>query len=378
MKQVIFFLLAVTLLSCKSEKQVSSGYTINVTAPGIYNGMRAYLKTTDEKGQLFNKDTAVVLDEKFAFDGVRTIPTLEYLFIDGQNGYLPLIIENGDIHIEIYKDSLYTSKILGNTSNNDYYNYRIEEKKLNDRLRQFNNEFNQANSIGSPEKETIYKSITDTKEALSNLPFEYITKNEDSYLALILMGNALGNTVIPIEKVESQFNKLSEHLKSTPFGVQVRDFMEMKKQQVLMEQATQIGNVAPNFSATTPEGKQLSLNEIKGKVTIIDFWASWCGPCRRENPNVVETYKAYHDKGLEIISVSLDNEGQKDKWVKAIVDDNMTWYHVSNLKSWQDPIAKLYGVQSIPATFILDENGKIVAKNLRGPDLGAKIAELLN
>ena len=112
-----------------------------------------------------------------------------------------------------------------------------------------------------------------------------------------------------------------------------------------------------------------------GKVTIIDFWASWCKPCRIENPNVVKIYNKYHDKGLNIIGVSLDKT--QNSWTKAIADDQLAWNHVSNLKYWQEPIAQQYGVRSIPSTFILDQDGNIVAKNLRGYALENKISELL-
>ena len=151
---------------------------------------------------------------------------------------------------------------------------------------------------------------------------------------------------------------------------------DLKKSLAKIKQSD-VGGVAPNFSAPSPDGEIVSLKETLGKYTIIDFWASWCRPCRAENPNVVRVYKKYHDKGLNIISVSLDKAGQKDRWIKAIADDNMDWYHVSNLKAWQEPIAKMYGVRSIPATFLLDENGKIIDKNLRGAALENKIASLL-
>ena len=119
------------------------------------------------------------------------------------------------------------------------------------------------------------------------------------------------------------------------------------------------------------------MNESLGKVTLIDFWAAWCKPCRAENPNVVKIYEKYHDQGFNIIGVSLDRPNQKDKWTQAIAEDNLTWNQVSNLQFWQDPIAQLYDVRAIPAQFILDENGVIVAKNLRGDELDAKVKELL-
>src|SRR3990167_3264257 len=132
---------------------------------------------------------------------------------------------------------------------------------------------------------------------------------------------------------------------------------------------------APNFSAKTIEGKTVSLKESLGKVTIIDFWASWCGPCRAENPNVVELYNELHSKGLNIIGVSLDEDATK--WKNAIAKDKLTWTQVSNLKGWKDPIALTYKVEEIPSTFILDAKGNIVARNLRGDDLKAKVKELL-
>jgi thiol-disulfide isomerase/thioredoxin len=134
-------------------------------------------------------------------------------------------------------------------------------------------------------------------------------------------------------------------------------------------------NWTSNFSAPNPEGKVTSLKESLGKVTIVDFWASWCAPCRRENPNVVAIYKDLHSKGLNIIGVSLDKDATK--WKEAIAKDKLTWTQVSNLKFWDEPIAAQYGVQAIPATFILDASGKIVARDLRGDELRAKIIELL-
>ncbi len=150
---------------------------------------------------------------------------------------------------------------------------------------------------------------------------------------------------------------------------------QVKKQ---MEQLASfiIGAPAPDFTQLTPEGDSLSLSDLRGKVVLIDFWASWCGPCRRENPHVVKLYEKYKDKGFDILGVSLDR--QRARWIQAIKADGLTWHHVSDLKGWQNEVAQLYGVRSIPHTVLVDRDGRIIARKLRGPALEAKLAELFD
>jgi peroxiredoxin len=136
----------------------------------------------------------------------------------------------------------------------------------------------------------------------------------------------------------------------------------------------QIGGTAPDFTQKTPEGEELSLSDLRGKVVLLDFWASWCGPCRRENPNVVKVYEKYKDKGFEILGISLDRS--RERWLKAIEQDGLTWKHVSDLKYWSNAVAKQYNVRSIPHTILLDEEGKIIARNLRGKRLEQALAEI--
>jgi len=152
--------------------------------------------------------------------------------------------------------------------------------------------------------------------------------------------------------------------------------VSMLEQQVAQLAAFIVGAAAPDFSQNNPDGNPMKLSDLKGKVVLVDFWASWCGPCRGENPNVVRMYNKYKNKGFEILGVSLDNS--KDRWLGAIQQDGLTWYHVSDLRGWANEVAQMYGVTSIPHTVLVDQEGKIIARNLRGSTLEAKLKELFD
>jgi len=370
--------------SCeKKETLAPNTYNINGTAKGVLNGIRAYLKNTDNPRNVVIIDTAIIINEAFSFKGKVNNASLRILTINSINGGVPFILESGKINIEVYKDSIYSSKVSGSKNNEVYNLFKTEQQKRNIAMREIRLQINEARSSSNTALSSqLIARISEMNKEIISFSHEFIEEHSDSDFALMLLEQMINGTDQELERFTSSMATLKSVInrnnRNKNIGKKVQDFIHILESQKNLE----IGKIAPNFTSTTPDGKELSLNDIKGKVTIIEFWAAWCGPCRRENPNIVKVYNKYHEKGLEIIGVSLDGTGrQKDPkaiWLKAIEDDKLTWHQVSSLQYFNDPVAKLYNINSIPASFILDEDGKIVAKRLRGQALEDQIASMLD
>jgi len=204
-----------------------------------------------------------------------------------------------------------------------------------------------------------------------NYELEFIKLNNDSYISVLILERFLNSKLISQDSAKTHYNNFTKRVVNSPSGININQILKAPKE------PAKVGEIAPSFNGPKPNGDTFYLEENLKKITLIDFWASWCKPCRIANPGLVNMYNKYKDKGLKIISVSLDRD--KNQWIQAINDDGLYWdAHVSNLMFWKDPIAVLYKVNAIPATFLLDENGKIIEKNLRGIQLENRISELLN
>lgn len=369
-KIALIVLVAFAVMSCKKD-----GYEINGTVTGIENGNKAYLETQGDQGAI-PLDTAVVEDGKFKFDGkLKDGIELAFVRVETLNGTIPMIIENGTITIEIDKDTIQKSKIGGTKQNDFFQAYNEESKIIYKKMSKFQ-EVNQEKMAAAQQAQdtatvnSLMVEFGKFQDEMNEQSKKFISKNPTALVSALLVENFLMRNSLKPEEIKPLYEKLDKSILETKSGKNVKKMFESLN-------SVNIGSMAPDFSAPSPDGKVISLKESMGKVTLIDFWASWCGPCRQENPNVVAMYNELHEKGLNIIGVSLDKEGDTEAWKTAIAKDGLTWNHISNLKHWKEPIAEQYNVKSIPATFLLDASGKIVAKDLRGEELKAKVKELL-
>ena len=373
-----FLALAATMLliSCGSN----GNFKITGTTPDINNGTYVYLQKIDINNQILNVDTTVIKDGKFSFteDPVENSELMALSF-QKIRGNVFFISENEEISIKAYKDSLYTSEVDGGVENDVFKLYYDDVVTSNNEKQRLQQEGMAAMQNGDTAKVNIIRNeFEQINEADTRRRIKLIKEHPDRFISIISLSELVGTRAIESSEAEELFENLDASLKETKKGKRLNEMIAKLKSQEAAAAQAEIGNKAPAFTAPTPEGGELALADAMGsKYTIIDFWASWCKPCRQENPNVVSVYNTYHDKGLNIISVSLDRASAKDKWLAAIENDKMDWFHVSNLMEWQDPVARKYGVTAIPATYLIDAEGVIIDKNLRGEALVAKMQELL-
>lgn len=367
MRKVILGLFATALLvSCNSNPD---GFSIEATVNGeIENGTKVFLKKINEVNQPVDVDTTTVENGKFVFKGTADSLDLQYIFIDKLQGNIPVMIEKGTIDVVFQKDSLGFAKVEGTEQNELFGKFLDNSRSFSKRAMSMRSDFEKARASGDlATQEALQAESMEMQEQAKNFELTYIKENPNAYVSVLILERVLMSKGLAEDEISKIYEAFTPEIKATATAKRI-------EKQLSLTKSTAIGSKAPDFSAPTPDGKQLALKDALGKVTIVDFWAGWCRPCRAENPNLVRVYNKYKDSGLSILGVSLDKT--KEEWTGAIAADSLTWNHVSNVQYF-DEIAKLYNVRAIPAMFILDENGVIIAKDLRGPELESKIAELM-
>lgn len=370
----IFLVTSVALGLISFTNPIKSNFTLSGTAKGVKEGTMVYLERQDDAKGIVAIDSAKVTKGQFTMNGMSVEPAVNFIQVKGVEGKIAFILDQGAINFTIYKDSIAKSKIGGTLDNDALQQFNVFTQKVQQKMQDFQAVNAEKMKLAQANNDQVtVKNLMDEFGVLQNELVSYTSsfpeKNLTSFLSVLLLDNMFNQPEVDIKKIKRIYVALPVKLQKTKTGISVKTKLDNYKD-------ISVGNAAPDFSGPTPDGKTVSLKEALGTVTIIDFWASWCGPCRKENPNVVALYNEFHEKGLNIIGVSLDKDGSK--WKEAIAKDGLTWNHVSNLQFWSDPIAVLYNIKSIPATYILDEKGIIIATNLRGDELRAKIVSLLN
>ena len=372
MRKYLIIALLAAFTGCEEAQE--EGYVISGTVKNVPDGREIVVSRLNETNtQTVPVDTAVVKEGKFELDLPEVEqPTISFLTVEGAGGNVLYIAENTPISFEIYGDSLYATQVTGGKDNEVLYNYlgkiRSTNKRMSDNRMAMQQAFTTQDTALLGTLQVTQQEIIDADMADKK---KLVEENPNSIVSLMVLQDMINTQMYSTAELRELYEGLSPELQTTSLAKTIQENLEKLGR-------TDVGSMAPEFTAPTPEGAQLALKDALGEVTLVDFWASWCKPCRVENPNIVETYNKSHDKGFNIVQVSLDRPGQKDKWLEAIQEDDLgQWHHVSNLMFWQDPIAAEYGVRAIPAAFLLDAEGRIVAKNLRGDELGKKVGELL-
>lgn len=365
MKKIL--LMATAGLLAFASCQEKAGYTIKGTIEGVAEGDTVYLQNFVD-GSLVKMDSAVVKGGAFEFKGTPDSVTVSRYVTYRKNGMrmtAMVFIEKGDITLNMGAEA---NKVAGTMCNDAYQQFMDKFVAINKEMSEIYQKSKTDTTLTDDQRKDLEKQLAEKDSLGTEMVYNCINENINNLVGVQLLTSYAN--AFETAKVKALLDKVPAAYSAD------KDIVALKEHIATIEK-TEVGQKFIDFAMNTPEGKEVKLSDFisQNKYTLIDFWASWCGPCRAEMPNLVAAYNAFKAKGFGIVGVSLDNNAEA--WKKAIKDLNITWAQMSDLKGWSCEGAKLYGVRAIPATVLVDQEGTIVARNLRGEELAAKLGELL-
>ncbi len=325
---------------------INDGFTINGEIKGFADGTPVSLLN----GQTGAPEAETTINkEKFTFKGKLNSPDFRILLFNKKPPYLTVFLDNSTVTVTGTKEALDKISITGSKTHDDFM-------VLSNLLVPYQNLF---------AENAVYDSAAISQAMLTTSKFA--TEHADSYIAPFAIYR-FNQIAADVTKTEALFTGLTPEVKYSQMGMAVAQVIATAKKNAL-------GYVLPDFTQADTSGTPIALSSLRGKFVLIDFWASWCRPCRQENPNVVNVFQKFKDKNFTVLGVSLDRS--KPAWIEAINADGLTWTHVSDLQFWNNAVAQQFQIQSIPANYLIDPEGKVVGRDLRGPALEMKLASLL-
>jgi peroxiredoxin len=368
MKKIILGSIIVSIFlsfaACNQKKE--GQFTVNGTVVGQDTGW-VCLKMR-EGGEWITRDSVQLKKGQFTFTGKIGLPELYYLSLKSREASFPFFIENATITLKAYADSLDKSEVTGSATHDLYLSFFKQDDLFNKKLENLYTEYIAAKEVNDTVKTQGMEAGFDAieKEQAASMKSFILNNGKSVVSAYLALSNAYQFDLDNLKEINKALD---------PSIAESKYVLKLKEREGILSNLTQ-GHVAPDFTMKDTSGNDFKLSSLRGKVVLVDFWASWCGPCRHENPNVVAAFNKFNSKGFTVLGVSLDNK--KDKWLEAIAQDGLSWTQVSDLKKWDCAAAKLYGIMSIPANFLLDKQGVIIASGLRGEDLEKKLEEVLS
>ncbi len=347
-----------------AQPSPSKGFTINGKIPGYPDGTEVKMIRNGDNAEIA---TTKFTKSSFVLKGNVQEPVLCFLIIGTEGAPIQLYAENR--MITVTKDLKLPGRFIvsGSSSHRDFNEFANTFTPLAQQLSSLATSIN--SMIPGPDRDGLMTIYNSTMNQIQHQIDTFMARKPLSLiLPFVLNVTAQFYEDDPL-LLEQRFNRLDSSIKKMEAAKQLEQIIAVKK-------IGAIGTQALDFVQPDTSGNSVSLSSFRGKYVLVDFWASWCGPCRNENPNVVENFNKFRNKNFTVLGVSLDKPGQKDKWIQAIKQDSLDWNHVSDLQFWNNAAAQIYHILAIPQNILVDPGGKIVGRNLRGPALQAKLCEI--